>query len=131
MVLIADQREIGRLDLLQPLGRVDARLRVIRHTLGDLEPRAVVRLARELALQHVELVLVDVFKELKNKGQSFSCRTELKASQRPSSDFKKNYKQRPFHQPCRTHIPATVVLTGLEIQKTEPGSRPDSCRKIF
>ena len=40
MVAVADEREIGRLDLFQPLGRVDARLRVFRHALGNLEPRA-------------------------------------------------------------------------------------------
>ena len=40
MVAVADEREIGRLDLFQPLGRVDARLRVFRHALGNLEPRS-------------------------------------------------------------------------------------------
>ncbi len=65
VVTIADEREIRRLDAFKPLRLVLPRFRVLGHALGDLEPRAVERLAFELLLEHAELILVDVFIEPK------------------------------------------------------------------
>lgn len=60
MVLIPFQPEIARLDPLQPLRRIDARVREGRHALVDHQPRRRERLALELFAQHVQVVLVDV-----------------------------------------------------------------------
>ena len=59
-MFVAFQREIARLDQLQPLRLINTGLGELRHTVADHQFRHRERLTLELFIQHVQMVFIDV-----------------------------------------------------------------------
>lgn len=58
MVLIPFQAKVARLDQFQPLRLVLTSLGELRHAIADYQPRRFQRLALELLVEHVQMVLI-------------------------------------------------------------------------